>query len=252
MSIEKDLRERFVEKALSFVGAIENTVMHKYIIDTYNAIRPLPVNYTVRYSDPWCAAFVSAMGALSGLGNIILPECSCGRMVSLYKEAGGWIEDDAYIPQLGDILMYGWSDSGNGDYTGPPDHVGIVNDCDGKTMHVIEGNYRNSVGIRTMNVNGRYIRGYCVPNYKGYAEELSNKKIDISALISCFDDEQAYQLLKKAYNYLQTNKVVDDSLIPELNEAIKAGITDGTHPLLPASRCEAAVMALRATKCISK
>ena len=56
---EKELRENFVSKAISFVGSNEGSSKHKYIIDTYNKIVPLPVNYKVKYTDSWCATFVS-------------------------------------------------------------------------------------------------------------------------------------------------------------------------------------------------
>ena len=54
-----------------------------------------------------------------------------------------------------------------GDNTGWPDHVGIVESVSGSTMKVIEGNMSDAVGRRTLKVNGRYIRGYGVPKFKG-------------------------------------------------------------------------------------
>ena len=33
---------------------------------------------------------------------------------------GIWQENDAYVPQIGDIIMYDWDDNGNGDNTGWP------------------------------------------------------------------------------------------------------------------------------------
>ena len=56
-------------------------------------------------------------------------------------------------------------DSGKGDNTGRPDHVGGVEKVSGDTITVIEGNYSNSAKRRTLPVNGRYIRGYIVPKY---------------------------------------------------------------------------------------
>jgi hypothetical protein len=67
--------------------------------------------------------------------------------------------------------MYDWGDSGNGDNTGNPDHVGIVAYISGNTMKIIEGNISDSVSYRTLSVNGKFIRGYCLPDYASKATE---------------------------------------------------------------------------------
>ena len=64
-----------------------------------------------------------------------------------------------------DYLFYDWQDSGVGDNEGDPDHVGIITEVIGKTIKVIEGNLKDSVAYRTMSINGRYIRGYGIPDY---------------------------------------------------------------------------------------
>ena len=69
--------------------------------------------------------------------------------------------------------MYDWQDSGSGDNTGVPDHVGIVVSISGNTIRVIEGNISDSVGYRNIAVNGRYIRGYCLPDYASKAGNAS-------------------------------------------------------------------------------
>ena len=43
-------------------------------------------------------------------------------------------------------------------------------------MKVIEGNMSNKVGYRTLTVNGRYIRGYCLPDFKSKATEAESSK----------------------------------------------------------------------------
>lgn len=86
-------------------------------------------------------------------------------MIALFQKLGEWIENDAYVPSPGDVIFYDWQDYGNGDNTGWPDHVGIVETVSGSTITVIEGNKSNAVGRRTLQVNGKYIRGYGVPKY---------------------------------------------------------------------------------------
>ena len=90
-------------------------------------------------------------------------------MIELYKKLGRWVESDSYVPSPGDLVMYDWDDSGIGDNTGSPEHIGLVVSVSGKTLRIIEGNIKNAVGYRTLAVNGRYIRGYCAPNFASKA-----------------------------------------------------------------------------------
>ena len=47
--------------------------------------------------------------------------------------------------------------------------MGIVESCDGKTITVIEGNKNDAVGERQIAINGKYIRGFGLPNYASKA-----------------------------------------------------------------------------------
>lgn len=168
---ELELRNKIVEVMRGWLGWSEKNGQFKAIIDLYNTQRPLPRGYAVQYDDEWCATCVTAAGIQAGLADIILGECSCSRMIALYQAAGRWEEDDAYRPEPGDIIMYDWQDSGKGDNTGAPDHVGIVEAVSGSTITIIEGNKGEAVARRTLAVNGRYIRGYCLPDYASKATE---------------------------------------------------------------------------------
>lgn len=170
---ELELRNKVVEAMRDWLGWSEANGQYRAIIDLYNAQRPLPRGYAVQYDDEWCATCVTAAGIQAGLHDIILGECSCGKMIELYQAAGRWEENDAYRPEPGDIIMYDWQDTGKGDNTGGADHVGIVEKVVGSTITVIEGNKGEAVARRTLAVNGRYIRGYCLPDYASKAEEDS-------------------------------------------------------------------------------
>ncbi len=167
---EKELRRRLVDTAAAWLGRKESDGSHREIIDIYNAHRPLARGYKVTYTDPWCAAFVSAASIKAGLTDILPTECSCGAMLALYQDMGRWVEEDSYVPAPGDLMMYDWDDDGAGDDRGAPEHVGIVTAVSGTGITVLEGNKGNAVGCRAMTVNGRYIRGYCVPDYAGKTE----------------------------------------------------------------------------------
>ncbi len=162
---EKQLREKVVSIMKGWIGCKESNGSHKKIIDTYNAHKPLARGYKVKYTDEWCATTVSAAFITAKLTDIAPTECSCAKMIELYKAKGRWKESDGYTPKIGDIIMYDWQDKGSGDNTGHPDHVGIVASVSGKTIKVIEGNKGQAVAYRSMTVNGKYIRGYCLPNY---------------------------------------------------------------------------------------
>jgi hypothetical protein len=159
------LRSKLVDQAKSWIGRNESDGSHKEIIDTYNKHTPLARSYKVRYTDAWCATFVSACAVKCGYTDIIPTECSCEQMISLFKKKGCWVENDAYVPSPADVIFYDWQDSGSGDNTGRSDHVGIVEKVSGNVIVVIEGNYSNSVKRRTLKVNAKNIRGYGVPKY---------------------------------------------------------------------------------------
>ena len=80
------------------------------------------------------------------------------------------MEYDAYTPRMGDIIYYSWNDWGSSDNHEWPDHVGIVARVSGNKILVIEGNKNDSVAYRTVYVNGRYIRGYGLPDYSSLAK----------------------------------------------------------------------------------
>jgi hypothetical protein len=162
---EKELRQKVVDTAVAWIGCKESDGSHKKIIDVYNSHKPLARGYAVQYTDAWCATFVSAVAVKLGITSIMPTECGCGEMIKLYQNLGRWKEDDSYVPSIGDIIMYDWDDSGKGDCTGEPEHVGIVIKVSSNNIKVIEGNKNDAVGYRTITVNGRYIRGYCLPDY---------------------------------------------------------------------------------------
>lgn len=170
---ELELRNKVVDVMRGWLGWSEANGKFRSIIDLYNTQRPLPRGYAVQYDDEWCATCVTAAGIQAGLHDIILGECGCGKMIELYRAAGRWEENDAYRPEPGDIIMYDWQDTGKGDNTGGADHVGIVEKVVGNTITIIEGNKGEAVARRTLAVNGRYIRGYCLPDYASKAEEDS-------------------------------------------------------------------------------
>ena len=168
---ETQIRQSVVATAKTWLGYKESDGSHRKIVDVYNSHRPLARGYALRYTDAWCAGFVSAVAIKLGLTDIMPTEVGVGEMIKLYQRLGRWKESDSYIPKPGDVIMYAWGDNGVGDCTGGASHVGIVAACDGKTITVIEGNKNDAVGYREIAVNGRYIRGFGLPDYASKATE---------------------------------------------------------------------------------
>lgn len=137
---------------------------HQKVLEVYNSQKPLPRSYKLQYKDPWCAATVSAVFLMNGYN--ALSEVSCTMMTKKAKDLGIWVEDDAYVPQIGDVIMYDWNDNGKGDNLGTPDHVGIVISVTKSKIMVREGNKNKTLGNRDVTVNSVTIRGYITPPYE--------------------------------------------------------------------------------------
>ena len=159
-------RKAVVDLATSWIGKNEADGSFKEIIDIYNSFAgPLPRNTKMDYSWAWCAATWSALAIKLGYTDIMPIEISCYYLIEAAKKMGCWVEKDNYVPNPGDAIFYDWGDSGKGDNTGVPDHVGTVEYVSDGYIVVTEGNYSDSVKRRSILVNGKFIRGFITPKY---------------------------------------------------------------------------------------
>lgn len=176
-------RDEFVEKAMSLLGTKEGSKGHKQIIADYN--KACAKGREMGNDTPWCAGFVGGVAQETGNelkdGLGVPVDCSCGKMIEMAKEAGIWEENDAYTPRKGDIVMYDWNDNGKGDDTTGHDHTGIVSSVTAKQFKVVEGNKTKAVdgvdgvAMRTMNINGKNIRGFIAPKFADEVETPSEE-----------------------------------------------------------------------------
>ena len=193
-------RNAVVNQMLEWEHYSEQNGKFKVIIDGYNSYLPTAVktgtaNYSMKYSDEWCACASSNAYIACGLGHMFPVECSCPRMITLAKKMGIWQENDGYVPDPADAVLYNWEDSGKGDSTGTPDHIGIVISVDkSKGIFVVmEGNKDEAVGRRTMNINGRYIRGFITPkfvtgtNTGGISAQTAVKKEEVKPAVKTYE-----------------------------------------------------------------
>ncbi len=149
--------------AARWLGTKEGSREHREILEVYNGIRPLPRGYAVKRTDAWCAAFASAAAVMAGAGELYPLECSCTRMIEGARAMGIWVEDDGYVPAVGDWVLYNWQAKSVGDDAGAPDHVGIVIGLEKGEILAVEGNYDNGVKLRRFPVNWEKIRGFICP-----------------------------------------------------------------------------------------
>lgn len=167
---KKHYRSEVVKLVRSWEGLNEKDGSHKKIIDIYNNKMPggkFPRGTKMQYNWSWCACTWSALAIQLGYTDIMPIEISVNYLVQRAKEMGIWQENDAYVPQIADAVIYDWNDNGVGDNTGYPDHIGTVVSVNKKAglFEVTEGNYKDSVKSRVMKINGRYIRGFICPKY---------------------------------------------------------------------------------------
>ena len=108
----------YSEYALQFVGVKEGSTRHKRLVNGYNMIKPLPRGYRVKYSDNWCATFVSFVLKRCGCKKNVF-ECGAQRMRAKCIKLKLMI-DDITKGKANDIIFY---DRSRNSCT---DHVGII------------------------------------------------------------------------------------------------------------------------------
>lgn len=154
-------REETVALIKTYDGAAQGSAKHKDLVKTFNTVKPH--GEKADYKCAWCAITITAILIKAGYTPKNMPmSFNCGTLVNDMKKLGVWVEKDSYVPEIGDLVIYNWSDNGKGDCTTGASHVGMVISVAKKTFKVIEGNKgtTSKVGIRTMNIDGRFIRGF--------------------------------------------------------------------------------------------
>lgn len=222
-------RQKVVDLVNRWVGKKEADGSYKSIIDIYNTLPEdqLPRHTKMLYGWAWCACTWSALAVALKYLAIMPIEISCYYLIEAAKKMKVWRENDAYIPDPGDAVLYDWDDSGAGDNTGNPDHVGTVTYVNKNSgyMVVTEGNYGNAVKKRTISLNGRFIRGFITPKYDDNAiaepEKTGGKSVSEVAhevIAGQWGNGGARKrdLESKGYNY--------DSIQKEVNRILNGGV----------------------------
>ena len=110
----------------------------------------------------WCACFASYIAAECGCiqSGICPKDAGVEGWMNFYKKQHRWAPGN-YIPHSGDFILFDWNGNGS------PDHIGIVESCDGKTVYTIEGNSSNRCKRNAYSRGSVFILGYGCPNYSG-------------------------------------------------------------------------------------
>lgn len=221
-------RQNVVDTVCGWEGKNEADGSYKSIIDIYNTLprEQLPRGTKMLYEWAWCACTWSAIAVYLKYLAIMPIEISCYYIIEAAKKMGVWVENDAHVPDPGDAVLYDWDDTGKGDNTGNPDHIGTViyvNKSAGY-MVVMEGNYSNSVKKRTISLNGRYIRGFICPKYTSNAvsdlpqeggKSVTTIAREVITGLWGNDPERAAALTAKGYNakevQAEVNRILNGS-----------------------------------------
>ena len=76
---ETQIREKVVTTAKEWIGYNEADGSHRQIVDVYNAHRPLARGYALKYTDAWCAGFVSAVAIRLSMLSWRVTPCSFAK-----------------------------------------------------------------------------------------------------------------------------------------------------------------------------
>lgn len=198
----------FAANCMPYKGIIEGTDKHKAIVDCYNTIKPLPRGYKAKYTDAWCAIFVSAMAQKLGVIGKITPECSAHYM----WEGMANKKIKKTEAEIGDIIFYDF----NGDNW--CDHVGIVLDRKGLELAVIEGNKSDAVGIRYIDYSNHNVFAIVRPDWdkqvdvSGETKSLETIAVEVIQGKWGNGNDRKTRLTKAGYDYTAVQRLVNKML----------------------------------------
>ena len=180
----------------------------------------------------WCVVFLWWCFREAGAAGLFYGGCktaNCGTLLSYAARAGEAVSG-GYKP--GDIIFYNFHSKTTAE------HVGICESAGGSSIVTIEGN----TGVGNDANGGAVMRrtrslGQIVGAYRPKYEE---DDMDIERLT----EDQLVRLAERM-TAAMAKQPVSGTLAPELQEAVAAGITDGTSPNAFCTRAQAAVMVKR-------
>lgn len=153
-----------INEALKYLGL--NTQGKLALMEYYNSkVYPL-INikrkYKIKPHDNWCAMFCSVIAHKCNVKNFPY-EVSVYYMTQLAKQAGQFVTDEKAVT-AGDLIIYDWKADGT------LNHVGIITEVTPTHFKVIEGNYKNTVGLRTVTRKNKEVYGFIKVEHRASAD----------------------------------------------------------------------------------
>ncbi len=145
----------------------------------------------------WCCIFVSWCANQCGyLETGRIPKfAAVSAGIDWFRSKKQW-HPRGYLPKEGDLIFIDWQNDG------VPDHVGIVENADAKTVYTIEGNSSDMCRRQRYSLNSRVIYGYGTPRYNaGSANQRAINGACEWAIIIANDNRYQYGEGERAHNY---------------------------------------------------
>lgn len=175
-----------------YVGCHEGDTLHREIVDGYNSILPHPRGYKLKYTDSWCAAFVSWVMYTAGISTFPY-ECGVSEMLELMYKKNMLIR--GRLPYSGEVVFFNYS------------HVGLClgSDWNSNVIAVREGNANDSVIDRYYRLDGGKLRCFAAPYF--YSEQ------EVAQHVQCGwygnGEERKRRLTEDGYDYNRIQSLVN-------------------------------------------
>ena len=175
-----------INTARQYLGI--NEFQKKQLMDYYNSkVYPLIDNdrkYKIQPNDNWCAMFCSVIAHKIGRTKDNFPfEVSVFYMTRNAKRMGIFTTD-LNKAQVNDLVVYDWKADGT------LNHVGILQEIGTDYIKVLEGNYSNTVKVRTVKMPSSEVYGYIKLNIGNDADIEQLARDVIKGLYGNGDDRR--------------------------------------------------------------
>ena len=186
-----------INTARQYIGI--NEFQKKQLMDYYNSkVYPLIDNdrkYKIQPNDNWCAMFCSVIAHKIGRTKDNFPfEVSVFYMTRNAKRMGIFTTD-LNKAQVNDLVVYDWK------VDGTLNHVGILQEIGKDYIKVLEGNYSNTVKVRTVKMPNSEVYGYIKLNIGNDADIEQLARDVIKGLYGNGDERK--KTLGQYYNQVQ-------------------------------------------------
>lgn len=171
---------KILDIAKSYLGI--GNAGRKKLINYYN-INCFPLvdsnrRYMMRSNDEWCMMFCSVVAHKAGYSKDNFPyEVSVYYAVQKARELGLYSTDRTGL-RLGDMVIYDWG------YRWGYNHVGFITEFADDYLKVIEGNYSNTVKIRTVNRSSKALQGFILLDRLEPEFEIKSDSVDYDKLVT--------------------------------------------------------------------